>query len=142
MTPSPVERPVPHIVDNSVWSRIQTGEITITALESFTTGGNLLATCTPQLLEALCSTRSPSEWDSEYALNWEFLDVLHPGIETHAVSVELQRRLWHAGKVRAAGPVDTMIAAIALRHGAIVVHHDGDYEQIAEVAPEFQQVRV
>ncbi|WP_435595000.1 PIN domain-containing protein [Tsukamurella tyrosinosolvens] len=136
------ERPVPHIVDNSVWSRIQIGQIRGTALESFTVGGNFLAACAPQLLEALYSTRSPREWESEYATNWEFLDVLHPGVETHAVSVELQRRLWHSGKVRAADPVDTMIAAIAIRHDAVVVHRDSDYERIAEVAPEFRQVRV
>lgn len=125
-----------------MWSRLQTGEISSTALTSFTTSGNFLAACAPQLLEALYSTRSPREWDSEYPRNWAFLDVLHPGIETHAVSVELQRRLWHSGKVRAAGPVDTMVAAIALRHDAVVVHRDNDYERIAEVAPEFRQVRV
>ncbi|WP_336669968.1 PIN domain-containing protein [Tsukamurella sp. USMM236] len=124
------------------WSRIQTGEITTTALESFTTGGNFLAACAPQLLEALYSTRSPREWESEYAAKWEFLDVLHPGIETHAVSVELQRRLWRSGTVRSAGPVDTMIAAIAIRHDAVVVHRDSHYERIAEVASEFRQVRV
>lgn len=135
-------RPVPCIVDNSVWSRIQNGKISPSALDSFTTGEHFLAACTPQLLEALYSTRSPREWESEYAANWEFLDVLHPGVETHAVSVELQRRLWSSGKVRAAGSIDTMIAAIAIRHGAIVVHRDSDYERIAEVAPEFRQVRV
>ncbi|KXO89200.1 PIN domain-containing protein [Tsukamurella pseudospumae] len=132
----------PCLLDNSVIARIPTGEVPVESVVRFTQRGHFLAACTPQVLEALFSARSPREWDKEYHARWSLLEVLHPNDRTHPLALDLQRRLWISGKVRAAGPVDTMIAAIAIQHGAIVVHRDSDYERIAEVAPEFRQVRV
>ncbi len=142
MTDSAAPTTVPCIVDDSVLSRIAVGEIPPAALDPYVHDEYVLATCTPHLLEALYSARSPKEWADDYRMRWSLLTVLHADRETHAIAVELQRRLWNSGNVRAAGPVDTMIAAIAIQHGAIVVHRDSDYERIAEVAPEFRQVRV
>lgn len=138
----PLTLPTPCLLDHSVVARLETGDIAYEAVEPFTVDGYYLAASTPQLLEVLYSTRSPREWAAEYADNWEFLDVLHPSHETHGLSLELQRRLWQSGKVRATGSIDTLIAAIAIQHDAIVVHRDSDYERIAEVAPEFRQVRL
>lgn len=130
------------VLDNSVVARLETGEISADAIDEFIVRGRYLAACTPQLLEVLYSTRSPGEWDEEYSTNWAHFRVLHPTRETHEIALEVQRRLWASGKVRAAGAVDVLIAAIAIQHDAIVVHRDNDYEQIADVAPEFRQVRV
>lgn len=139
-----IETPVavPCLLDNSVLARIPTGEVPLGAVTPFTQDGHFLAACTPQMIEALFSTRSPREWNAEYQARWAPLDVLHPDDRTHAMAVEIQRRLWDSGKVRAAGTVDILTAAIAVQHRAIVVHRDSDYERIAEVVPEFQQVRV
>ena len=134
--------PTPCLVDHSVIARLETGEIDYSSVERFTEDGHYLAAATPQLLEVLYSTRSPREWEAEYSDNWSLLMVLHPDHRTHVIAVEIQRRLWRSGNVRAAGPVDTLIAAVAIQHDAVVVHRDSDYERIAEVAPEFRQVRV
>jgi len=37
------------------------------------------------------------------------------------------------GHHRAAGVVDLLTAAVAEYHGAVVLHHDADFEQIAAV---------
>lgn len=130
------------LLDNSVIARLQRGEIDPAVIDPYTQGGNEIVACTPQMIEALYSTRSPAEWENEYARRWSFLDVLPTDLRTHDLALEIQRRLWSSGRVRATGTVDVLTAAIAIQHGAIVVHRDSDYEQIAEVAPEFQQVRV
>ncbi|CAM3843819.1 PIN domain-containing protein [Tsukamurella ocularis] len=131
-----------HLLDNSVLARVQRGEIAPSVLAPFIHGENELVACTPQMIEALYSTRSPAEWETEYARRWSHLRVLPTDLTTHDIALEIQRRLWAAGKVRAAGTVDVLTAAIAMQHSAIVVHRDSDYERIAEVAPEFRQVRV
>jgi predicted nucleic acid-binding protein len=125
-----------------VVARLETGEIAPDAIDDFISRGRYLAACTPQLLEVMFSTRSAREWDEEYSTNWAFFRVLHPTTETHSIALEIQRRLWASGRVRAAGTVDVLTAAVAVQHDAIVVHRDSDYERIAEVAPEFRQVRV
>lgn len=130
------------MLDNSVLARLLTGDLDLTAVDPFMTGSRALAACTPQMVEALYSARSQADWENEYARRWAFLEILVCDLRAHQFAIEIQRCLWASGKVRAAGTVDVMTAAIALRHGAIVVHRDSDYEQIAEVVPEFQQVRV
>ncbi len=131
-----------HLLDNSVLARVQRGEIAPSVLAPYMQGGSELVACTPQMIEALYSTRSPAEWETEYTRRWSHLDVLPSDDGTHDIALEIQRRLWASGKVRAAGTVDVLTAAIAIRHDAVVVHRDSDYERIAEVAPEFRQVRV
>lgn len=37
--------------------------------------------------------------------------------------------------MRAAGAIDTLVAALAIEHGATVIHYDADYEHIASVEP-------
>jgi predicted nucleic acid-binding protein len=47
---------------------------------------------------------------------------------------EVQLRMAARGKHRAAGVTDVLTAAIAEQHGAVVLHYDADFEQIAAVA--------
>ena len=56
----------------------------------------------------------------------------------HDVALQIQRALWHNGKVRGAGVFDILIAAIAHRHGATIVHYDNNFATIAGVIPEFR----
>lgn len=142
MNPPPESAITWCLLDNSVLARLLTGDLDLAAIEPFTTGDRALAACTPQMIEALYSARSQADWENEYARRWSLLEVLVCDLRAHRFAVEIQRRLWASGRVRAAGTVDVMTAAIAVRHGAIVVHRDSDYERIAEVAPEFRQVRV
>jgi predicted nucleic acid-binding protein len=62
--------------------------------------------------------------------------------QTGSTAMRLQRLLWDSGLVRAVGVFDTLTAAVALEHGATVVHYDRDFEHLAKVCPEFQQAWV
>lgn len=97
-----------------------------------------LVTTTAQMLEILFTSINSAAWDSIFA---EL--VRHPTLRhsdrTHGIATDIQRRLWCGGKKRGAGPIDVLIAAVALQHGVTVVHYDADYEHIAHVVPEFRQ---
>lgn len=51
--------------------------------------------------------------------------------------LQIQSRLWNGGLLRAAGAMDTLIAAYAMRNDAAVLHYDRDFEHIASVVPGF-----
>lgn len=52
--------------------------------------------------------------------------------------LEIQNKLWNGGLLRAAGAIDTLIAAYALKNDAIVLHYDRDFDHIATVVPGFR----
>jgi predicted nucleic acid-binding protein len=43
------------------------------------------------------------------------------------------------GQHRAAGVIDLLTAALAEHHGAVVMHYDADFEQIARVTGQQQR---
>ena len=45
----------------------------------------------------------------------------------------MQAALWRGGQVRVVGFPDLLIAAVAQRERATVLHYDSDYELIAQV---------
>lgn len=49
--------------------------------------------------------------------------------------MSVQGALWRGGKVRAAGAVDTLVAALAIERGATVIRYDADDEPVASVEP-------
>ncbi|MEO8095927.1 MAG: hypothetical protein ABI632_13485, partial [Pseudolysinimonas sp.] len=46
-----------------------------------------------------------------------------------------QSGLWGSGLLRAAGAVDTLIAAYAIKNDVTLLHYDRDFEHIASVTP-------
>ena len=50
--------------------------------------------------------------------------------------LSIQSALWHAGLVRAAGPLDILIAAYAIMNDATVLASDRDFGFIAQLARE------
>ena len=48
--------------------------------------------------------------------------------------LSIQSALWHAGLVRAAGPLDILIAAYAIMNDATVLASDRDFGFIAQVS--------
>jgi predicted nucleic acid-binding protein len=120
------------LLDNSAWVRL--GDTALSrdradelaaAIES---GG--IATCIPFLLEAGYSARTAREHDDVLD---DLLSLPHLYIDDHVEhrAVEAQRRLARAGHHRLP-PVDLLVAAIADRHGAGVLHYDRDYDILAE----------
>lgn len=67
------------------------------------------------------------------------LDLLPLDNSCHDVALQIQRSLWQGGFVRGAGAFDILIAAIAHRHGATLVHYDKNFATIARAVPGFQQ---
>lgn len=91
-----------------------------------------LVMVTPVLLEVGHTARDPQAWD-RMMTSYGAFPVMAPTGETHAIALEIQGALWHGGKVRAAGAFDILVAALAIEHGATVIHYDRDYEHIADV---------
>lgn len=122
------------VLDNSVWHRLSKRGV-LHALESIE--NVTIVTATPQVLEYCHSARNPSEYT--FALRgMTSFDRLPLDDERHGIALGFQRALWHDGKVRGAGAIDILIAAIAHRHRAVVVHYDKNFATIARAAPSFR----
>ncbi|WIY82943.1 PIN domain-containing protein [Propionimicrobium sp. PCR01-08-3] len=127
-----------YLVDTSVWARLASGDERISArlrrIER--TPSDLFVTCPPQVLEFCHSARTPEEHE-----RYKELITLGFPLEnapTESLVLGIQSALWHAGLVRAAGPVDILIAGYAIANDATVLSADHDYEYIASVT-ELQQ---
>lgn len=118
-----------YVVDTSAWVR-QTTEPLVRARVAQALVDGDIALVTPVVLELGYSARNPAEWDRLHT-SLAVFPVLAPSARTHLLAVELQRALWHSGRLRAAGAFDTLIAALAIEHDATVLHYDTDYEHLA-----------
>jgi predicted nucleic acid-binding protein len=79
------------------------------------------------------ATRTPEEFDgvrADRAAGYEWL-AIHD--EDGHRALQIQAALRHAGRIRAVGIPDLLIAAVAERERVTIVHYDGDYELIATV---------
>lgn len=92
----------------------------------------LLAVCGAVELEVLHSARSKA--DAERIRDeMRGFDWLPTPDEAWDRALEVQTQLVRNGNGKALSVSDLIIAATAERHGAIVLHYDGDYEMIASV---------
>jgi predicted nucleic acid-binding protein len=88
----------------------------------------------PVLMEVLSGARSRAEWNDLQRLMraFDFARIEGPGDWVDAAA--LQRRMRLAGRtVKSA--VDCLIATIAMRVDAAVLHMDADFDAIAQHAP-------
>jgi predicted nucleic acid-binding protein len=92
----------------------------------------LLAVCGAVELEILHSARSKADAlrvrDEMRGFDW-----LPTPDEAWDRALDVQAELVGAGNWRALSLADLIIAATAERHGAVVLHYDGDYDMIAAV---------
>jgi predicted nucleic acid-binding protein len=87
--------------------------------------------CAPNALEFGFSTRNGKDHTELMKQLGEFADCdVHP---TAQDALSIQNRLWNGSLVRAAGAMDTAIAAYAIKNQATLVHYDRDFEHIAKV---------
>jgi predicted nucleic acid-binding protein len=128
--------PARYLIDNSVWARMHLPVVAarVAAIQA----DHIIAVATPQALEFGYSARNAAELDQAHAAMGSF-ETLAMSEQTHVLALRVQRALWNDGLIRAAGVFDVLIAAIALEHGAVVLHYDADYGRIAAVIPEFRQ---
>ncbi|HZL55315.1 MAG TPA: PIN domain-containing protein [Solirubrobacteraceae bacterium] len=122
------------LLDTSVWARIRDGRLVGSDAERILSrlecGG--LASTEPLLLEMRYSARD----GREFALLAEELGAL-PLLELDHAAVDgaLQAQAKLAANPRISHrvkPVDLLVAAVADRHGAGVLHYDSDYDLIAK----------
>lgn len=122
------------LLDTSVWARMRDGRIVGRDAERILSRleRGELASTEPLLLEMRYSARD----GGEFALLAEELGAL-PLLELDHAAVEgaLQAQAQLAANRRISRrvkPVDLLVAAVADRHGAGVLHYDGDYDLIAQ----------
>lgn len=123
------------LVDSSVWINIGRGVVTdATRFLEAREEQDELATTGIIYQEVLQGARTPARFDFLRDLFWSML-VLEPReLSTYEIAASLYRKARQAG-LTIRSPNDCLIAAIALEHGALLVHNDRDYLALAQVEP-------
>ena len=122
------------LVDTSVWVEFLRGtesRATSYLEERLGRRRSSLAVTEPVLMEVLAGAAADLVERVEHLLHSQTLLAIDPGLDYHAAA-DLHRRVRRIGRtVRSLN--DCLIAAVALRHDAVVVHRDADFSAIAEV---------
>jgi predicted nucleic acid-binding protein len=127
-----------YLIDNSVWARLSTDPIVVAALKSVVDLAHPddVLICAPIALEVGFSARTGEDHSRITKQLAAFAECSrHP---TADEVLHVQNKLWRAGLVRAAGAVDCLIAAYAMKNVATLLHYDRDFEHIATVVPELR----
>lgn len=125
------------LIDTSIWARLAT---TPEVVEEFKKIVELvspadLLVCPPVALEYGFTAPSGKAHSTLIAQLDAFGQCdIHP---VQGEVLDIQERLWNGGLLRAAGAMDTLIAAYAMKNEAAVLHYDRDFEHIATVVPGF-----
>ncbi|WIY84060.1 hypothetical protein [Propionimicrobium sp. PCR01-08-3] len=129
------------LLDNSVLRRRNNEAVALEIRTLDADDSVELMSCPPQVLEFCFSAQQGvRSYDVFRDVISGWTPLLHtPSVET---VLELQRKLWEAEKYRAAGAMDTLIAAWALVNDTSVVHYDRDFVHLASVIPEFKQAPI
>jgi predicted nucleic acid-binding protein len=116
-----------YLVDNSIWQKAGRSAKVAQRLRDISPN-HLIITCPPQVLEYCHSARSPEEHAELRQDMEELLPAwVHPEYD---VALDIQRRLWDSGRVRAAAAFDCLIAAYALANDAVILNSDHDFGHI------------
>jgi len=118
------------IIDNSVLQKLSRSSSIYRRFDEITSRYPIF-TCPAQVLEYCYSARNAAE----YAELRADIDLYTPApiVPEQSAILDLQQALWDGGKMRAAGPVDTIIAAYAIANDLTVLCSDHDFEHIASV---------
>ena len=123
------------LLDSSVWIDIHRArESTATRYVEARDEHEDIATTGIIFQEVLQGIRLESEYDYRRQVLWSTLILEPRELSTYEVAAQLHRSARAAGfTVRK--PNDCLIAAIALEHGALLVHNDRDFLALAQVEP-------
>jgi len=128
------------IVDNSVWARLNTSPEVASAFRSVVNMASPMSiwVCPPTVAEIGFGARDAASHATLLSqLTTAFWDC--PNAPSSADTLRIQSSLWSNGLVRAAGAMDTVIAAYAIANDATLLHYDRDFEYISSVVPVFRQ---
>jgi predicted nucleic acid-binding protein len=84
-----------------------------------------------EVLQGICLD---SEYDYMRQVLWSTLILEPRELSTYEVAAQLHRAARKAG-LTVRKPNDCLIAALALEHGALLVHNDRDFLALAQVEP-------
>lgn len=123
------------LLDSSVWIDIHRARATPATLyveareehEEIATTGIIFQ-------EVLQGIRDEAEYEHMRQVLWATLILEPRELSTYEVAAQLYRVARAAG-VTVRKPNDCLIAAIALEHGALLVHNDRDFVALAQVEP-------
>jgi predicted nucleic acid-binding protein len=120
------------LLDNSAWTHLLGGTVPKHRAEEVAElmEADEIAVCLPFLLEAGYSARSAPDHKALMARLNQLPAIAIDG-EVERTALQAQRELAEIGHHRLA-PMDVIIAACAHRAEAGVLHHDGDYDILAE----------
>jgi predicted nucleic acid-binding protein len=128
---------VGYLVDKSALARWELPAVAAVLEPALSAG--LLWTCPPIELEVLYSCRNVEDY---LALRGERTVAYRSAdLETAVgcVAVELQEALVLTGALRSAGPIDLLIAAVAIDRGLTVLHFDADFETLSRADARLSQ---
>ncbi|MEJ6021793.1 type II toxin-antitoxin system VapC family toxin [Ramlibacter sp. PS4R-6] len=123
------------LVDSSVW--IDTVRATASDATRFLAGRNdsdELATTgviVQEVLQGFGSDKDFEKWRERF---WGMLILEPRELSTFEIAADLYRRARRKG-LTIRKPSDCLIAALALEHGALLVHNDRDFLALAQVEP-------
>ena len=123
------------LLDSSVWIDVHSGRATdATRYVDSCDEREELATTGIIFQEVLQGVRNEAEYDYVRRLLWSTLILEPRELSTYEIATQLHL------KARAEGftirkPNDCLIAALALEHGALLIHNDRDFIALAQVEP-------
>lgn len=120
----------PHLVDNSVWARVDKPSVRAVLLRLVEL--RRAVTCGVIDLEVLFSSRSAADHVRVRADRRALPRLAMPD-QLWERAAEVQGLLAQRGQHRTAAIPDLLIAATAEHHGATVLHYDADFDLIAGV---------
>jgi predicted nucleic acid-binding protein len=86
----------------------------------------------PVELEVLYSAQSAAEYATVRADRAAPYRQAPLTSEIGQLALELQASLAEAGRLRAVGPIDLLVAAVAVHHDLTILHYDTDFELLAK----------
>lgn len=127
-----------YLVDNSVLQRMRLPAVR-NATESLVDADGELACCAVTLDEAGYGARNAADLVEIWRRLLGDFRFLEQDRESDRAVAEIRETLFVAGMGRAAGTRGLLIAAVAIRHGATVLHYDADFTHIADVDARLHQ---
>jgi len=123
------------LLDSSVWIDIHRARTTTaTRYLDGRDDSEEIATTGIIFQEVLQGVRDEAEYDYVRKLLWSTLILEPRELSTYEIAAQLYLRARAKG-LTVRKPSDCLIAALALEHGALLVHNDRDFFALAQVEP-------
>lgn len=123
------------LVDASVWIDALRGTVTdATRFVDMRDDGEEIATTGIIFQEVMQGVRDDADYAWMRDVLWSTLILQPRELSTYEIAAQLYRAARRQG-LTIRKPNDCLIAAIALEHGALLVHNDRDFLALAQVEP-------